>query len=253
MMSGLLGVFSRREKHTLVSLLGSLLLFGMFFSGCPKQIPTQALKDAQSAIEEARKDLAERCAKDELDAANRLMKQAKALMDEGKYDDARELFAKARMQAEKAREAAQLRKEECLNPPKPRVTQQPEPPTVVPSSDQPMADDRETLAIIYFGFNQYTITPQAGEVLKLHAAWLKRNANSHIEVSGHCDQRGSIEYNLSLGERRALAAKSYLADLGVASNRISIISYGHQRPADPRFTEEAYAKNRRAEFRVTRK
>lgn len=232
----------------------SLLFCIVALSGCPKKLPTQALKDARAAIDQANKELAERCAKDEINAAKKMMAKAKEYMDQGAYDKARSAFVKARALAQRAGELARQRKDECLKPKNPTpTTRAPAPPTVMAVRERPMPDTRQKLATIYFGFNQYTITARAGEILKQHANWLKRNPNAYIEVSGHCDQRGSVEYNLSLGERRALGVKRYLVDLGIPSSRISIISYGHQRLSDPRNTSEAYAKNRRAEFRITKR
>ncbi|TNE44058.1 MAG: DUF4398 domain-containing protein [Deltaproteobacteria bacterium] len=229
-------------------LLGGLLVL----SGCPKAIPTQQLKDAKDAIDKASKGLAERCAKEEMASAKRMMAKAKKLMDEGKYDQAKIAFEATRELAAKAEEAARLNKDECLKRKNPVAAKPPSPPTVVPVKESPVIDTRRKLTTVYFAFNAYTITGNARRILQGHAEWLKQNSTVKIEVAGHCDQRGSVEYNLSLGERRALAVKKFLVDLGVSPNRISIISYGHQRPADPRQTPEAYAKNRRAEFRATR-
>ncbi len=233
-------------------LIVCMLSLGLLaLSGCPSTLPKKQMKDAMSAIEKARRGLAERCAKEELASAKRMMAKAKKLMDEGKYDQARIAFEATRELAAKAEEAARLNKEECLKRKKPVVSTPPTPPTVVAVREKPVVDMRRKLATVYFGFNQYTITGAARRILQGHAEWLKKNRSIKVEVAGHCDQRGSVEYNLSLGERRALAIKKFLIDLGVSASRISIISYGHQRPADPNTTPEAYAKNRRAEFRIT--
>lgn len=105
---------------------------------------------------------------------------------------------------------------------------------------------------IHFAFDQYVLTDAAREVLAGNAAYLKANGSVQVKIEGHCDERGSDEYNLALGERRALAAKNYLVSLGVASSRLDIISYGEEVPLDPRGTEEAFSKNRRAEFKAAR-
>lgn len=236
-----------RSTFPMLLLIGSLA----FVTGCPKPIPTKQMKDAMAAIEKARKGLAERCAKEELASARRMARKAHKLMDEGKYEEARSAFDAARTLALKAEETARLNKEECLKEKKRASAQAPAPPTVVVPRERPTIDTRRKLTTVYFGFNAYTLTEAARRILQGHAEWLKKNSSVRLEVAGHCDQRGSVEYNLSLGERRALAVKKFLVDLGVAANRISIISYGHQRPSDPRQTPEAYAKNRRAEFRIT--
>jgi peptidoglycan-associated lipoprotein len=73
-----------------------------------------------------------------------------------------------------------------------------------------------------------------------------------ILIEGHCDERGTEEYNLALGDKRALAARDYMVEFGIAKDRISVISYGEEKPVDPRHNEEAWAKNRRARFVVTK-
>lgn len=104
------------------------------------------------------------------------------------------------------------------------------------------------LAPIYFPFDSSVITGEAIKTLKGNARWLKDNANVKIQVEGHCDERGTVEYNLALGERRANAAKDYLVRLGVDAGRLSIISYGEERPQDSGHDESAWSKNRRAAF-----
>ncbi len=99
---------------------------------------------------------------------------------------------------------------------------------------------------VYFDFDKYDIRSADAEVLKGNAALLKKNASVKVQIEGHCDERGTIEYNLALGERRANSTKKYLVSLGISPDRISIISYGKERPLDPGHNEQAWAKNRRA-------
>lgn len=99
---------------------------------------------------------------------------------------------------------------------------------------------------IFFAFDSSEITPEAQLVLQRQAEWLKRYANVTVTIEGHTDERGTREYNLALGERRAQAASNVLVALGIPVSRISTISYGKERPAVPGSTEEAYAQNRRA-------
>jgi peptidoglycan-associated lipoprotein len=101
---------------------------------------------------------------------------------------------------------------------------------------------------IHFDFDKYDLTPTAREILARKAYFLKQYPTVKILIEGHCDERGTAEYNLALGERRANAAKQYLVQLGISEDRISTISYGKERPLDPRHNEEAWAKNRRAHF-----
>ncbi len=99
---------------------------------------------------------------------------------------------------------------------------------------------------IFFAFDSSEITPEAQLVLQRQAEWLKRYSNVTVTIEGHTDERGTREYNLALGERRAQAARNVLVALGIPASRISTISYGKERPAVPGSTEEAYAQNRRA-------
>ncbi|MCB9641222.1 MAG: peptidoglycan-associated lipoprotein Pal [Myxococcales bacterium] len=123
---------------------------------------------------------------------------------------------------------------------------------MITSNENPTPDDRQSLEAVYFGFNQYALEGKNRDILQRHAEWIKQRPNARVQIEGHCDQRGSVEYNLALGERRALTVKKYLEKLGVPSSQLSTISYGHQRPSDPRMTSEAYSKNRRAEFKVSK-
>lgn len=99
---------------------------------------------------------------------------------------------------------------------------------------------------VFFGYNQYNLTNEAQGVLRRQAAWLKEYPNARVRIEGNADERGTREYNLALGARRANAAKAYLVALGVDASRVSIVSYGKERPIDPRSTPEAWAMNRNA-------
>ena len=106
---------------------------------------------------------------------------------------------------------------------------------------------------IHFDFDKYDIRPGEAAILKGNAEVLKKYHQVKIQIEGHCDERGTNEYNLALGERRANSAKNYLLSLGVSPERISTISYGEEKPLDPGHTEEAWAKNRRAHTIITAK
>jgi len=103
---------------------------------------------------------------------------------------------------------------------------------------------------IHFDFDKYDIRPGDAEILKENAILLKKYPNVKIQIEGHCDERGTSEYNLALGERRANSGKNYLISLGISENRISTISYGEEKPLEAGYNEEAWAKNRRAHFVV---
>lgn len=101
---------------------------------------------------------------------------------------------------------------------------------------------------VYFEYDSSELRPEARAVLKEKAAWLKENYSSSVSIEGHCDERGTTEYNLALGERRANAAKTYLINLGISASRLNTISYGEEKPVDFGKNESAYQKNRRAHF-----
>lgn len=101
---------------------------------------------------------------------------------------------------------------------------------------------------ILFEFDSSQLTGTARALLREKADWLKANQGHSIVIEGHCDERGTTEYNLALGERRAGAVKQYLQDLGIGSFRMTTVSYGEERPLDPGQNEAAYRKNRRAQF-----
>lgn len=115
-----------------------------------------------------------------------------------------------------------------------------------------LGNNAAELQRIHFDFDQYVLTDTAKRILASNAELMKDSPGVRVKVEGYCDERGSDEYNLALGEKRALATKNYLVSLGVLASRLSIISYGEEMPLDPAHTEEAWAKNRRAEFRVMR-
>jgi peptidoglycan-associated lipoprotein len=98
---------------------------------------------------------------------------------------------------------------------------------------------------VYFATDKSDITPEARRSLERQAEWLKRYPNVTVTIEGHCDERGTREYNLALGERRATSVKNVLVALGIPANRVSTISYGKERPAVVGSTEQAWAQNRR--------
>lgn len=103
---------------------------------------------------------------------------------------------------------------------------------------------------IYFDFDKATLTPASRELLKTNGEWLRINPDIEIIIEGHCDERGTNEYNLALGDRRAESVKMFLLDLGVDNSRLKTISYGEERPSESDHTETAWAKNRRAHFLI---
>lgn len=123
----------------------------------------------------------------------------------------------------------------------------PPPPPQEPATPKVMESD---FVIVYFDYDKSNIRTDQRVALDKNAEILKGNPDISIEVEGHCDERGTVEYNIALGDRRAQSVKKYLIDLGISADRIKTISYGKERPAVPGTGEEAWGKNRRAAFRI---
>ncbi len=154
-------------------------------------------------------------------------------------------------------------------PPPTESTRPPSPPEPVsepaPVPPVPVTDDAigskslddinrdSPLKPLFYGLDQSEVDAAGQQVLQANAEVLKKYGTWQITVEGHCDERGTAEYNLALGERRAASARTYLVSLGIAADRIKTVSYGKEFPFDPDHNEAAWAKNRRAHFVVTAK
>jgi peptidoglycan-associated lipoprotein len=108
------------------------------------------------------------------------------------------------------------------------------------------------LADIHFELDSASLTEEARATLEKHALWLQGQRSVHVTIEGHCDERGTVEYNLALGEQRARATRDYLVSLGVAADRLRIVSYGKERPLVTGSDEASWAQNRRAHFAVSK-
>ena len=145
-------------------------------------------------------------------------------------EEALEAARRKAMEEEEARRRAQAAEEEAVKP-------------IQPAEEKPLALDS-----IHFDYDKYNLTGKAISTLSENAEILMEHPDLEITLEGHCDERGTDEYNLALGEKRALAARDFLVNFGIARARISVISYGEEKPVDPGHDEEAWSKNRRAEF-----
>jgi peptidoglycan-associated lipoprotein len=112
------------------------------------------------------------------------------------------------------------------------------------------ANEQGPLSDIHFDYNDYSVRAQDGEILKFNADWMSKNSAARVQIEGHCDNRGSEEYNIALGAKRAQAAKDYLETLGITADRMSTISYGKELPLCTEDTDECWAQNRRDHFVV---
>lgn len=106
------------------------------------------------------------------------------------------------------------------------------------------------LSDVHFAFDSYAIEPAAKEILKSNAEWLTENESANVTIEGHCDERGTAEYNMALSAKRANAVLDYMKSLGIAASRMTTAPYGEELPLDPGHDEAAWSKNRRAHFDV---
>jgi len=141
-------------------------------------------------------------------------------------------------------------------PPKVEVTEQF--PTEKPIPSESLDDqirgwnEKGVLRTVYFRYDSFDLDPETREILRANADWLSGHRDVKVVIEGHCDERGSIEYNLALGEKRARAVREHLSTLGVDASRLRLVTFGEERPADPGHGETAWAKNRRAQFVLER-
>jgi peptidoglycan-associated lipoprotein len=211
------------------SLLVLILCLGLFLAGCPKKtVRVDKDRAPTQKTDEARRLEAEQAAREAKEA-----KEAK----EAQEAKEREL---ARIKEEEAKLAQKRELEKSLVAKK-------------ESGIEGEVFESKLLKDIHFDYDKYDVRRVDEEILRENAAFLKKNPKMKIQIEGHCDERGTVEYNLALGERRANSMKRYLVSLGIASDRISTISYGKERPLDPGHNEEAWAKNRRAHIVVLSK
>ena len=212
-----------------------ILCLGVFLAGCPKKVKFSKEQPSAQKSEEARRLEAERAAKEAKET-----KEAKEAREAKERELARIKGEEARIKEEEAKLAQKGELEKSL----------------VAKKEQGIEGEvfeSKLLKDIRFDYDKYDIRQVDEEILRENAAFLKKNPKMKIQIEGHCDERGTVEYNLALGERRANSTKRYLVSLGITSDRISTISFGKERPLDPGHNEEAWAKNRRAHIVVVSK
>ena len=155
----------------------------------------------------------------------------------------------ARLEAERkekeAKEMARIKEEEAQKQPAQKEFEKSLVAKKTPGIEGEVFES-QLLKDIHFDFDKYDVRPMDAEILMENTALLKKRPSMKVQIEGYCDERGTEEYNLALGERRANSTKKYLVSLGISPDRISTISYGEERPLDPRHNEEAWARNRRA-------
>lgn len=223
---------------TFVRILVALVAISLV--ACGGRQPTDELDAARRAVEGAADS--ERCAEAEYRAARNLLEQANEAFEARDYGRARQLADAAALQAERARQLAIENAEECDR--RNNMTDQVTELQDTRRQPTPIDTDYEWVAV-FFDFDQSSITPQGRAILDRHAEQMVANQEYRMTVEGHCDSRGSIEYNLALGERRARTVEEYLVLMGVDGARIRTVSYGAEMPV-----ASDWNRNRRAEFRI---
>ncbi len=152
--------------------------------------------------------------------------------------------------------AVEMKTEEVKQPEAAKPWQEPKPAAEpIVAKPSPEADDynrQGVLKTIYFDFDRYNIKDEYKDALRQNAQWIKDHSEFNVVIEGHCDERGTNEYNLALGDRRAGSTKEYLTALGVSGRRLRTISYGEERPAVNGHDESAWSRNRRAQFLIVK-
>lgn len=239
------------------------IMFLLFLSSCAKP-PVNDIVNAQSALKAARDSGAREFASSDYQSAEEILDQAIEMMNKKNYGKARELALKASLLADKARARAKKEKrlmaakvkkgEERVSEASPEEVARLQPRTLaedgrlLTTNNLMIPDEALILKRAYFDFDKYYLREDAKITLEINSQWLLKNPDIKFQLEGHCDERGTNEYNLALGEKRASAVRDYLVALGVSGDRISTISFGEEVPLDSRHNREAWAKNRRVQF-----
>ncbi len=222
-----------------IKMMALLASMTMMMTGCP-QAPDKALSEAERALlaASARKS----CATERYAAAERLLEEAKTLVQANKFEEAERKARAAQKLAERAKKEADANWEDC-NKTK-RVVEE----AIKPIDPKPAAEEAAELKTIFFAYDSSELSPAQRTILDENAIWMRQNPDAKLVLEGHTDERGSVEYNLALGERRARIVQQYLLQLGVESPRLRLLSYGEEKPAAFGQSVDDYRSNRRVEF-----
>ncbi|MBF0449389.1 MAG: peptidoglycan-associated lipoprotein Pal [Candidatus Magnetomorum sp.] len=209
---------TRKRMFVYIAFIGMMAL--LTFSGCVSQ------PDVKTPAEIAEQEAAERA---KVEAEKRIKAE----------EEVRIKKAEAQRQKQIEEQQRIIAREEAAKREKSRRNQ-----------EEMEARERFVETDIYFDYNESTLRWDSQEELKIKAEWMRTHPDAEIIIEGHCDERGSAAYNIALGERRAETAKNFIVDLGVEVERIETVSFGEERPLDPRSSEEAWSKNRRSHFLI---
>lgn len=221
--------------------LAALICSSMMFTACAKA-PEKALSDAEKALLAAASR--SECANEKYEAAEKLLAEAKALVKKEDYEGAERKALAAKRLAEQAKKEGEANWEECQRR-KNAVADAKEPVKTEPTEP---TENAASLSTIYFAYDSAELTDAQRSTLEQNALWMRQNDGQTVVLEGHTDERGSVEYNLALGERRAATAKRYMTQMGIQASKMRVLSYGEEKPAAFGSSEEDYRQNRRVEF-----
>ncbi len=235
-------------------LIGAVSVIMIMLMGCAKP-PLKDIADAKAALESARIAGAKTYAPQEYSSAEGHVNKAQSDLGTRQYNDAKIEALTGKQLADIARQIALDKGKnvpgnagEQISPSSSTGTAGIEESSIVGKGSLGEGVLIKQLKMILFLFDDYSLSNDAQQILIENAQWLSSHPDINIQIEGHCDERGSEEYNLALGEKRAIAARDYLRQLGIKTDRMSVISYGKERPLNPEHNEKAWAENRRDEF-----
>jgi len=234
-----------RKKSVFIFLI---LILAVLFTGCAKP-PDKERILAEKAFKNAM--IGKDCDKEDYLAAEELLNQAREAINKKDYKKAKLLFLTAKKKSDAIVKYYRTHPDEC-SPKKEVVKKEEETPkeTFQEENIEGTTKDPEMeFPIIHFEFNKYEITQEDMPLVEKMAEWLQNFPDISIRIEGNADERGSEDYNMSLGEKRAREVRDKLVELGIDKNRLKIISYGEEKPLNTAHNEKAWYENRRAEFK----
>ena len=231
----------------------AVFVFTMFCS-CAGNPPKDERDLAEKAFADA--EPGKDCAKEDYLAAEDILNQAREAVNKKEYDKARELFKMVKEKSDAIVKYYRENPDKCMpgNDKKAdadgegKIKEDETPAAAANPAEDPKNPEME-FPTVHFEYNEYAILADDMPKVDLMAQWMVNFPERVVRIEGHADERGSVDYNLSLGEKRAAEVKNKLIQAGIDSARIKIVSYGEERPIDPASNEEAWFKNRRAEFK----
>lgn len=225
----------------------------LLFEGCRTNPPEEERQAAEKAFKDAA--LGKDCDKENYMAAEELLNKAREEVNNKKFDKAKELFVAAKEKSDEIVKYYRSHPDDCM----PKKDDGKAKSKVGKGGGSENAEEVPLFSkdpnwqfpVIHFEFNDYNVKSEDAPKIKQVAEWMQNFKEVSIRIEGHADERGSVDFNMSLGEKRAQEVQNQLIQQGIDKNRIKIISYGEEKPLDTGHTEEAWFQNRRAEFKRT--